>query len=299
MLLGVELRRAVAHLAEQPLRAAAERARVVDVHVVVLAAHRLLDQRLLDAHAVDLQIVLLLVDDVVGAARGVEDGEVGHRHPRLLQRAVELAAVEEEPLLREVVERERLPQRDVRLRLLQREARREEGDQRLAQRPLLDRLVEQRVVAEVDDAELAPPVRRVRREQVQHLVHRLRPRLLVHRAHADDDRPAVAQRAPRRLRARGRWRRRVRRRWCGCAAVPQPPPRRRREPEREEEGRDRKAARRAYRAHDDRRKLASDTCVQTGHRRSTCGNCVSWPRKTQAASTARSTAAELAPSEVL
>ena len=36
MLLGVELRRAVAHLAEEPLRAAAERARVVEVDVVVL-----------------------------------------------------------------------------------------------------------------------------------------------------------------------------------------------------------------------------------------------------------------------
>ena len=71
------------HLAEEPLRAAAERARVVEVDVVVLAGDGLLDERLLDALAVHLEVLLLLVDDVVLAR--VEHHVVRHRHAVLLQ----------------------------------------------------------------------------------------------------------------------------------------------------------------------------------------------------------------------
>ena len=111
-----------------------------------------------------------------------------HAVNAFLQDAVGLAPVEEQLLLLQVVEDQRPPQRHVFLRLLKREARRVEGNQRLAQWPLFDRLVEQRFVAEVDHLELDQPARRERGETVEHLGHRRRPRLLVHRTDAHEDR---------------------------------------------------------------------------------------------------------------
>ena len=88
--------------------------------------------------AIDLEVLLLVVDVVVLAGR--EQDVVGHVDAVLLQDAVGLAPVEEQLLLLQVVEDEGPAERDVLLRLLQREAGRVEGNQRLAPRPLLEGL---------------------------------------------------------------------------------------------------------------------------------------------------------------
>ena len=67
----VVVSRLVLHLPEEPLDAAAHRVRVVDVDVVVLGVGGLLDERLVDADAAELDVVLRLNE-----AWRVEGGEV-------------------------------------------------------------------------------------------------------------------------------------------------------------------------------------------------------------------------------
>mmetsp|Transcript_16239 Transcript_16239/g.41399 ORF Transcript_16239/g.41399 Transcript_16239/m.41399 type:complete len:302 (+) Transcript_16239:1383-2288(+) len=168
---GVKLARAVLHLAEEPLRATTLRARVVDVDVVVLARNGFLDERLADAHAVHLEVVLRLLH-LVGLAR-VHHHVLGHGHARLTEQLVDLAPVEEPLLLVQVVEDEGLAQRDVCNRLVQREPGREEGDQRIDHRPLLDGLVEDHLLVKVDHLELLVPGHLEGAQAVHRLPHRL------------------------------------------------------------------------------------------------------------------------------
>ena len=59
MLVRVVLGRSVGLLSEEALRAAAVGSGVIDVYVVVLAGDGLLDERLLDADPIDLEVVLI------------------------------------------------------------------------------------------------------------------------------------------------------------------------------------------------------------------------------------------------
>ena len=93
-------------------------------------------------------------------------------------------------LLLQVVEYDdRRVQLRVALRLVQREARREEGDQCLAERPLLDRLMQNGLLVKEDGCELLPTVNGEARQPVEHLHHRFALGLLAHCTHADYNRP--------------------------------------------------------------------------------------------------------------
>eukprot|EP00982_Pelagococcus_subviridis_P015004 31373-Pelagococcus_subviridis.AAC.6 len=216
---GVILRRLVPNLPEQRFVPAADGVRVVDAYVVVLRVRGLLHERLGHAHAVVFNVVLRL-DEM----RRLADRVVRRHHPArhrivpvhddvrrdrdvvVLQRLIHHASVEEVPLRLEVVHDERLAERRVRLRLRQREPVAEERDERVHDRPLLDRLLQDALVPEDDDLELA-----VLLQTRQDLAHRLALRFFVHRAYSDAHHRAIDERHRGRRRAfRGLGRRRAR-----------------------------------------------------------------------------------------
>mmetsp|Transcript_15879 Transcript_15879/g.39692 ORF Transcript_15879/g.39692 Transcript_15879/m.39692 type:complete len:1113 (+) Transcript_15879:556-3894(+) len=184
----VVVRALVVHLAEQLLHAAAHGVRVVDVDVVVVAVDGLLHKGLLDLGAVEHHVVLRL-REALGIRRRLDlllraaDHHVlRHAHAVVVERLVHRAAVLQEVLLAEVVDEVRPPQAHVVLCLLQREAVGEPGHQALHHRPLLHRLVQDGLIAKVDDLKLAGAP-----QPVQDLPHRLGLRLLVHGAHTHDN----------------------------------------------------------------------------------------------------------------
>lgn len=99
-----------------------------------------------------------------------------------LEHAVDDLAVEEEVLLRDVVHADGLPQRDVRLGLVEREPRAVEADEEVDDRPLLRAPLQDVPLGEEHQHNvLAAP------QAVQDRQHRLRPQLRLHAADPQRD----------------------------------------------------------------------------------------------------------------
>mmetsp|Transcript_1005 Transcript_1005/g.2389 ORF Transcript_1005/g.2389 Transcript_1005/m.2389 type:complete len:313 (+) Transcript_1005:683-1621(+) len=171
----------VVHLPEQLLHAAAHRVRVVDVDVVVLAVHRLLDKRLVDLEAVHYDVVLGLLKAFRVLPRlGLLRSPLHHdmlwdAHAVLHERLVHEPAVKEDVLRGEVVHEVRAPQQGVRLGLVEWEPLREPREQALHDRPPLHRLVDDALIAEVDDFKFPRSL-----QPGYYLSHRPRVGLFVH-----------------------------------------------------------------------------------------------------------------------
>mmetsp|Transcript_13170 Transcript_13170/g.25134 ORF Transcript_13170/g.25134 Transcript_13170/m.25134 type:complete len:386 (-) Transcript_13170:87-1244(-) len=187
----LELGAAVALLAEQRFGASPHGDRVVDVDVVVLAAHRLLDKRLVEGHPVDHDGVVVLLETAVGkqvALLVAVHCHVGrHGDASVLQRLVHLTAIEEEVLALEVVHQEGLAQLGVRTRLVQREAHilllRVESNHGLDHGPVLNGFVEDGFVIKNNNLKVARVL-----EPRDHLSHLLRPGLFAESANAKHNR---------------------------------------------------------------------------------------------------------------
>ena len=181
----------VAHLAEQRFVPAADGVRVVDADVVVLGIRGFLHEGLVDALAVELDVVLVFLEprgfETSGPVRhgarvdvvvAVDHDVIRDRYVILGEGAVDHASVEEVPLLLQVVHHEGFAQLGVLLDLGEGEPVGEERDQRVHLRPLLDGLLQDAVVAEGYNLKLGEVP-----EAVEDLEHRLGLGLLVHGAH--------------------------------------------------------------------------------------------------------------------
>ena len=188
---GIVPRRLVANLPEERLVPAADSVRVVDADVVILGVGGFLHERLVDALAVQLDVVLVLLEpgrlEVPGPvghhARldllvAVDHDVIRHGYVVLGEGSVHLPPVQQIPLLVQVVHHEGFAQLGVRLNLGERESVGEERDQRVHLGPLLDGLVQDAVVAEGYNLKLGKVL-----EAVQDLEHRLGLGLLVHGAY--------------------------------------------------------------------------------------------------------------------
>jgi len=133
----VKGRRAVAHLAEEPLRAAPDRRRVVDVDVVVLGRGGLLHERLVDADAADLEVVLSQ-HETFAAAEVVVDDVLRHSDANLLQPRVDGSPIEELAHRPDRVEAEWLAEPDILADLREREALGVKGNEDVHHWPVRD-----------------------------------------------------------------------------------------------------------------------------------------------------------------
>ena len=141
---------------------------------------RLLHERLIESHSIDLNPIGELDHHRLWRLGAVDIEVPGRRDPLALENAVDVVAVLEHHLRRHVVHAKGLDPPHVLDHLCEGEALAGEGEEAVDAGPLgdADAVVEDQAVAEDDDFELA-----VRTQTVQNLRHRLRTRLLVHGAH--------------------------------------------------------------------------------------------------------------------
>mmetsp|Transcript_38276 Transcript_38276/g.114601 ORF Transcript_38276/g.114601 Transcript_38276/m.114601 type:complete len:303 (+) Transcript_38276:3868-4776(+) len=193
--LGVELGRTIPHLSEQFLAPSPRAGGVVDRDVVIVGVHGLLHERLVYVDAVDLDVIVVLLEGklrialvlrvVLPGAGPLRDVPVpAHVHvtgdvdPRGLEEIVHPSTILEDALHGQIIEEERTAEVGVLLGLLQGVSRAVERNEDVDDRPLLDGSVQYEIVPKEDHLE----ERLV--EAAEDLPHRLGPGLLVHRADA-------------------------------------------------------------------------------------------------------------------
>ena len=172
-MVGQVLGGAVSFFPEKALHAPAHVVRVVDVDVMVFSIHGFLHKRLLQLHAVDHDALFALLEAfrvliLVLHPLSAHDVVVRARHSVVAENLVDLPAVHQDVLPRDVVQHERAPELDVLLGLLKREPCREEGDQAVHRRPFLHGGAQDGLVAEDHELEVVPGPK-----AVQHRRHRL------------------------------------------------------------------------------------------------------------------------------